>query len=545
MLVQDGTRYATPLSFFSFNFWQPYVRRGLVASDFDDGLGGHPDFSTAGSVISFGYSRSSDATDGSVTHGIDNFAVTVRSGVANAPGKVSFRLATDIVSDGEPTLTVVVDRADGTLGAIGATVLYRSPSGLSQTYELEWPDGIGASRTIVLVPNLPPTNTHVGTGRLSISSVTGGAATGLRPAMVVFVYSESWELAPLALGLLVLLAASAPGFLALLAVPTVLLVVTRTRRARRLTRACARAGAVAMLLSLAAPASGASGHEGPAREASAMKWARERLDGVELEYFLQGAGEPVVLIHNGVGVDWFASLAQQPALAQRYRLLLYHRVGYAGSSPASGPVGFPREAAQARALMRHLGIERAHVVGHSSSALIALQLALDAPEAVHSLALLEPALLAVSSPGLVDRAFEQYRAGDQRRAVDTFLQGTCGADYRAALDRALPGAFEQAVSSADRFFGQELPALRQTAFGPAEAKRITQPTLAVVGAKTGPTHRQRWERLREWLPHAEAFTLPAAGHLLYVENPAAMAQGLADFLARHPLREGPGRPAGR
>jgi pimeloyl-ACP methyl ester carboxylesterase len=47
--------------------------------------------------------------------------------------------------------------------------------------------------------------------------------------------------------------------------------------------------------------------------------------------------------------------------------------------------------------MRHLGIERAHVVGHSSSAIMALQLALDAPDRVLSLALLEPALLAVPS----------------------------------------------------------------------------------------------------------------------------------------------------
>jgi pimeloyl-ACP methyl ester carboxylesterase len=48
-------------------------------------------------------------------------------------------------------------------------------------------------------------------------------------------------------------------------------------------------------------------------------------------------------------------------------------------------------ALHARSLLRHLGIDRAHIVGHSSSANIALQLALDAPEAVVTLTLLEPA----------------------------------------------------------------------------------------------------------------------------------------------------------
>ena len=48
-------------------------------------------------------------------------------------------------------------------------------------------------------------------------------------------------------------------------------------------------------------------------------------------------------------------------------------------------------AAHCRQLMRELGITRAHIVSHSSSASVALQLALDAPEAVHTLTLMEAA----------------------------------------------------------------------------------------------------------------------------------------------------------
>src|SRR5215218_5086854 len=125
-----------------------------------------------------------------------------------------------------------------------------------------------------------------------------------------------------------------------------------------------------------------------------MKWARldrATLQGIELEYDLWGTGEPVVLVHHGAGLDWFRPLLEEQALTDSYRVLGYHRVGYGGSSHVTGPLSFEQEAVHCHSLMRHLGIEQAHVVGHSASAMIALQLALDAPEAVHTVALLESA----------------------------------------------------------------------------------------------------------------------------------------------------------
>src|SRR5262249_28833936 len=77
-----------------------------------------------------------------------------------------------------------------------------------------------------------------------------------------------------------------------------------------------------------------------------------------------------------------------------------------------------------------------------------------------------------------------YGAGDKAGAVDAWMRGVGGQSYRAALDRALPGAFDQAVADADTFFGQELPAVRQWSFTREDANRITQPVLAVLGAKS-------------------------------------------------------------
>jgi pimeloyl-ACP methyl ester carboxylesterase len=212
---------------------------------------------------------------------------------------------------------------------------------------------------------------------------------------------------------------------------------------------------------------------------------RAVLDGVELEYELHGDGEPVMLIHPGIFADWFTPLLQEAALTSRYRLVHYHRVGCAGSSRVPGPVSLARQAAHSRFLMQHLGIARAHVVGHSSSGNIALQLALDAPEVVQSLAVLEPALMSVpsatTSRAFVGAAVQLYRGGDKAGAVDSFLRGTCGPGYRAVLDRVLPGAFDQQVADAETFFEQELPALQQWSFRQEDAKRVIQPVLGVVG----------------------------------------------------------------
>jgi pimeloyl-ACP methyl ester carboxylesterase len=269
---------------------------------------------------------------------------------------------------------------------------------------------------------------------------------------------------------------------------------------------------------------------------------RAVLDGVELEYEERGAGEPVVLIHPGHFADWFTPLLDEPALTQQYRVLTYHRVGCAGSSHIAGPVSLAQHAAHCRSLMDHLGIERAHVVGHSSSGNVALQLALDAPDAVHSLAVMEPALYSVpsaqTSRAFVGTAVQLYRTGDKAGAIDTFLRGVCGPDYRTVLDQVLPGAFEQHVADADTFFGQELPALQQWSFTREDARRIAQPVLAVIGAKSqelDPIWGERQDRLLSWLPNAEPFVLPGATHLLQVENPRDMAEGLAAFFARHPL----------
>jgi pimeloyl-ACP methyl ester carboxylesterase len=269
---------------------------------------------------------------------------------------------------------------------------------------------------------------------------------------------------------------------------------------------------------------------------------RARVDGAELEFEVTGTGEPVLLIHGALIAEAYAPLCADPALNSRHRLVRFHRRGYAGSSPARAPFSLGEQARDCRVLLRYLGIERAHIVGHSSGAVIALRLALDVPEVVQSLVLLEPALLNVPSGASLNEALgpvlDQYGAGDKEGAADSFLRFAIGPDYRVWLDRLIPGAFKQVVADADTFFAVELPSMQEWHFTRDDAQRITQPVLGVVGAESAsiwPGWNEVQERLREWLPQTEPFVLAGANHALQEKDPRGVAEAMVPFLARHPI----------
>jgi pimeloyl-ACP methyl ester carboxylesterase len=267
--------------------------------------------------------------------------------------------------------------------------------------------------------------------------------------------------------------------------------------------------------------------------------------GVELACEIAGSGDALVLIHAGVCADFFAPLSREPAVGGRFRVLRYHRPGYGESPGLDGPLTMADHAAHCAGLMEELELGPAHVAGHSSSAMMALQLALDRPELVASLTLLDSARPAPATDvqaafvrEVAGPAIERHRAGDNEGAIDLWMQGVCGPEYRDPLERAIPGAVAQAMEDADSFLGQELPAVMQWEFSADHAARVNQPVMVVVGEDSHPVFHERAELLLGWLPNAEAFTLPAATHLLHVERPREMAEALTAFADRHPPATG-------
>jgi pimeloyl-ACP methyl ester carboxylesterase len=274
-----------------------------------------------------------------------------------------------------------------------------------------------------------------------------------------------------------------------------------------------------------------------------MNWPameRTQINGIELEIRDQGSGEAVVFVHGAMG-DECAAVVVEPALTSRYRIIDYHRRGWGNSEALNAPLSIAQQAADCRAVMHHLGVERAHLAGLSYGGVILLQMALDLPDAVHSLALLEPGLPSVlfNSPAfgaVVTKAASQYESGDKAGAMDSFAQEVAGADFRTVFDGALPsGYFDRWVADSDTFFRFDSAALQEWTFTRADAARISQPVLNMTGDNTTAYFREIYETIQAWLPQAENVVLPNARHAIFQTNPRGAAERLADFFAKHPL----------
>jgi pimeloyl-ACP methyl ester carboxylesterase len=266
-----------------------------------------------------------------------------------------------------------------------------------------------------------------------------------------------------------------------------------------------------------------------------------KVNGVELEYEVVGSGEPVLLI-SPVLADGFVPLIAERALADRYQLIRYHKRGWLGSTHTPPPVSIADHAADAAALLDHLGLPRVHVAGHSSGAAVAAQLALDHPETVRTLTLLELSLFSVpSGEAFVEQAgpaFEAYGSGDPERALAIFMSAVSGLDWatcRAVLEASVPGAVAQTITDVDTFFGIELPALTEWTFSAEQAAAIQCPVLSVRGTDTQTLWVEVADFLRSSLPHVEDCVIDGAGHLLHIQRPQPVARGMAKFLGSNSM----------
>lgn len=260
---------------------------------------------------------------------------------------------------------------------------------------------------------------------------------------------------------------------------------------------------------------------------------RAHLGDVLLEYEEAGDGDPVLLLHGGLINTVFPNLAEI-SISRRYRVISYRRRGYGRSSPTTPPRTMRDQATDAEALLRHLGISRAHVVGFSYGGGVAIQLALQTPELIGSLALLEPSI--PSAPVFVEdleAIIAMYAGGDREGAVGAFLAEVLGPDYRNLLEDQLgPAAFAQAVADSEAAFQVEAESM---ATWECDVTRIRQPVFAVLGADTLPAALECHNRLRQWLPQLEELVIPDANHSLPFAKPEAVVDGVGRFLDRHPL----------
>ena len=253
----------------------------------------------------------------------------------------------------------------------------------------------------------------------------------------------------------------------------------------------------------------------------------------DVRYEERGTGEAVYLVHAGIFSSWFAPLFAEPAL-DGFRVIRPVRQGYGGVGAPDESKSLAAHARSCAALLRELGVERAHWVGHSSSCCIGLQVALDDPKLIAGLILFEPAkpsgpVRAAHASSYVGPSMEAAERGSIPEAFDLFMRGVGGDGYRRPLIECLgdDGVAEAEHESA-YFFADELPAIGAWSFGSAEAERISAPVLLVSGSDTRPWFPDNIAVLAAMLPAARIVTVPGADHLAPLTHPDLLAGVIAE-----------------
>lgn len=247
--------------------------------------------------------------------------------------------------------------------------------------------------------------------------------------------------------------------------------------------------------------------------------------GIEVEYLEEGDGEPVLFLHGYVD-SWYSFAGVIDALPPGIRAIAPSQRGHGDSDAPAGPYTIEQYAADAAALLDHLGVERAIACGHSMGSFIALQLALAHPSRVTRLALVGGATTADNAVlrGLaadvatladpIDRGFaEAFQAGTvarplDRRVMQRILEET--AKVRAHVWRAALAG---------------LVAYRP----PLPVASIAAPTWIAWGDKDEIFPLEEQHALRERIP-ASRLTVYDAGHAPHWELPHAFAADLVRFV---------------
>jgi pimeloyl-ACP methyl ester carboxylesterase len=311
---------------------------------------------------------------------------------------------------------------------------------------------------------------------------------------------------------------------------------------RRRTLATAGAAVVVFLLACAAGAGEDQKATVVSKESAPMQ--RLSVGGAEIEYTDRGQGEPIFLVHAGGFADWFLPLSESPELAG-FRVIRVRRAGYGAHSPERH-LTLADHARHIGVLAAHLNISKLHYVGHSSSSLIGLELALDQPGLLESLVLIEPAAgggFAVPAADALVRDYvgpgmAAFARGHLATAFETFMKGVCGENMRQIIQASLgEDGYQRAVQESAFFFRDEGPAVMESQFGPAEAERVTKPVLNIQGGAQ-PEHtvelaRQITERTETLLPQTETVVIPGGSHALPLQVPDALGRVIAKFVRQH------------
>lgn len=259
--------------------------------------------------------------------------------------------------------------------------------------------------------------------------------------------------------------------------------------------------------------------------------ARIQINGIGIEYDIQGNGPALLLIH-GLGSckeDWEDQVAP---FSRHYQVISFDLRGHGQSDKPAGPYSIAQFAADAAALLRALEIEVAHVVGISLGGAIAFQLALDHPALVKSMVIVN------SGPDARVRTFKEKFAVWMRK----YVVRRKGMGKLAGL--IAPHLFprpenrtqrERFIERTSRNDPQAYLHAFEALIGWSVAERIgviACPVLAIAADRDYTPLSMKQAYVAQ-IPGAQLEVVSEARHALPMEKPAQFNAVLERFLAQH------------
>jgi pimeloyl-ACP methyl ester carboxylesterase len=254
------------------------------------------------------------------------------------------------------------------------------------------------------------------------------------------------------------------------------------------------------------------------------------VNGTRLYYEIAGSGHPLVLIH-GFTLDTRMWDDQFEAFAQHYRVVRYDMRGY-GKSAVPTDESYS-QTDDLKALLEHLGIDLAHVLGQSRGGAVAIDFAPAYPEATSALVLVDPVLgghswsqEAARTDGAVweTAAKSGVEAGKaQWLAHPLFAPAQEKPEVAARIGQMVSDYSGWHLINTDPVRYADPPAVQRL-------HEISTPTLVVVGERDLPDFHAIADTLQQ-IPDARKVVLPGVGHMCNMENPTKFNEVVLDFLA--------------
>ncbi len=268
-------------------------------------------------------------------------------------------------------------------------------------------------------------------------------------------------------------------------------------------------------------------------------------DGRKIGYEAGGSddGSAPLLVLQPPGASGASIWRSVAALLQdRFRTVAVNPSGYGDTEPFAGrePMTIRDEAAATaaivRAELRNAASERAHFVGHSYGGTIGLALALEWPELLGRLTLLEPApypLLREAG----ETAFAEEIEGRNRDFIATVRGGGLNdaamesyLDYfndRPGYWRSLDGETRTRMLALSERLAVGLDAVGGLEMSRADLAAIAAPVTVIRGGATDPLHARLSELVAGGIPGAALTDLPGAGHMMTLTHGPEIAEILS------------------